>query len=552
MAEAGECGTRRRTADDDDDAWNADDDEAGVAGLSGDNFRTPKLGSSAHFDESTFATPTVAHYRTRQETASSEEDVEPARAARQEAGGDAASETASREPVTSPDAYGREEDSIDDDDDGPPTARPWTASRKSSTATTSTIGPASMRSPDLYELAAMHQPDQPTSLVVADAAGGYFESVSLATPTVEHFSTMEGSGGMHWNGNGYRGAGAHRPGWNTSFAFSSASGREDAAAQSRARRKSGPERHRHTASDASASSAGSLKGARRASWYAPASISTPNFALGAVEAHGGAERATAEPIDIDSYNPRASTSSSSIADSVGTAGEASDSEYEEQRSRSVSRPTSRKPSSDDLAGILSGSKRLSSFAPIKSISFNSSQTNLANAAGPSLTSTAHADSVRDQEASQSLTGGSSQGRSPGGSSQKNSETSDSLTPDYQPPGKRLDSSPSSLPDAQGDGDGRSAEHSAEMHKTSSAQSDGSTASSATSSVQSSPGQAGEGSTPVTSLESTAANGKPPRIGKKQKASILQKVMSKTRPRDLPPKDKQEDVSPLPPAGPPRA
>lgn len=345
---------------------------------------------------------------------------------------------------------------------------------------------------------------------------------------------------MHWSGKGARAAAAHGPGWNTSFGLSSAPGREDAAAQARARRKSGPERHRHTASDASASSAGSLKGVRRASWYAPASFSTPNFALEAVEAHGRTKRATAEPADIDSYNPRASTSSSSIADSVGTAGEASDSEYEEQRSRSVSRPTSRKPSSDDLAGILSGSKRLSSFAPIKSLSFNSSQTNLANGVEPSHTGTAHADDACGR-VSHLLPEDSSKGRSAGSTLQKRLDTADSLTPDYRP-ASRLDSSPSSLSDARGNGDDTSAERSAEMHRTSSAQSDCSTASSATSSIQSASGQAGEGSAPVTSLESTAVNGKAPRIGKKQKASILQKVMSKTRPRDLPPKDKHEDVS----------
>lgn len=303
--------------------------------------------------------------------------------------------------------------------DDPGTARPDAmSSRKSSLATLT-----GAKSPDLYEMASMYHPDEPTSLVVADANGGYFQNVKLSTPAVERFEIMGGA--SDWS-NGLRDA------------------------------SSGLRNGHHTADQA----------------------------------------------EDGTYNPRKSTSTSSLADSVGTAGDATDSEYEDQRSRSHSRQGSRRPSAANLPSL--AGKRLSSFAPIADISRNNSTTNVA----------LHAD-------------------------HEPNAPSTSASPQISPPlasSSRSGRSQSLSPPAARNG------FSSSMHVTTSNESSASSASSSASADATKAWQSVKGKQmEIVGIENKPENAPLPGKRKKHKPSPLDKVMSKTRPRDLPPKARDEDV-----------
>lgn len=346
----------------------------------------------------------------------------------------------------------------------PATARPEISSRKSSLATIT-----SSKSPDLYEMASMYQPDEPTSLVVADATGGYFQNVNLSTPTVERFEVLGGA--SEWS-NGF-----HR----AAIANGSGTGRSS----------NGHRRNASEASNASASSSTAAQEIRRASWYAP---STSQAREEVSQRHQSQDIA---------YNPRKSESSSSIAESVGTAGDATDSEYEDQRSRSHSRQGSRRPSAANLPSL--AGKRLSSFAPIADISRNSSQTNIATN-GHEVSSSRGPFTVTSPQTSPPL-------------DQSWSRRSQTLSPDAVP------------------------STSSSMTASTSAQSSASSASSTGSADPTKAWQSVKGKQmEITGIGNKPENAPPPGKRRKHKPSPMDKVMSKTRPRDLPPKARDEDVS----------
>ena len=427
----------RRTAED------AQDDNAATGAAAADPLHTPKLGGADGFDESAMETP------------------------RQYTEGD----TRRTRPILAMSALSMT-DSPRTSIDSPGTARPVVSSRKSSLATLTS------KSPDLYEMASMYQPDEPTSLVVSDASGGYFQSINLATPTIERFDVL--GGGMER----YQDQSTNVTEWHTR----SRTVHEPKAACDP------PRRHRRIASEASIASiesAGAAGATRRASWYASA-----------VPSGIANTQAETQPSEVDhDYNPRNSTSSSSLAESVGTAGEATDSEYEDQRSRSHSRQGSRRPSVANLPSL--AGKRLSSFAPIADISRNSSQTNLTT-------------NSREQPTHPKI----------------------STTPQASPPilngHAQLSSSLS-----------RSSNYgvSSSMVAVTSNQSTASSASSAKSSdIAQGPHIVNGKQMEIVGIGNKPENGPPPGKRKKQKPRVIDKVMSKTRPRDLPPKARDEDVS----------
>ena len=245
---------------------------------------------------------------------------------------------------------------------------------------------------------------------------------------------------------------------------------------------------------ASAGSVEAVTAARRSSWYTPSSS--------AVGQHISQEQ---QPGNTDNaYNPRHSTSSSSIAESAGTAGDATDSEYEDQRSRSHSRQGSRRPSTANLPSL--AGKRLSSFAPIADISRNNSQTDLNVTDGHDNPSRAPPTSTSPQTSPPPLKNGLPRRQS-------------TLSPDMN---TGISSS---------------------MVASTSAQSAASSASSATSSDIGHAAQHTNGKQmEIVGIGNKPENGPPPGKRRKQKPSPMDKVMSKTRPRDLPPKAREEDVS----------
>ena len=189
-----------------------------------------------------------------------------------------------------------------------------------------------------------------------------------------------------------------------------------------------------------------------------------------------------------------------MADSVGTAGEAPDSDYEDQRSKSHSRQGSRRPSISEVPVI---TKRLSSFAPLPSLKATPSQTDLSRQSGeaPRRASVPAERKVVRQDTDSTVKG-------------------DDM--------KRTGSSQSASSSASGSST-NNGPHSAPTSRTNSA---GATTYSTPMSVTNS--QSFE--------KHRKENESWIKKRKKGKPSQLDKVISKTRPRDLPPKEREEDVS----------
>lgn len=365
--------------DDADDAWSAEPD---------DNFKTPKLDSAATFDGLT--TPTAAkpvvEEPTPQQTSYTVETTAASTPGYREAHETDGSGLARALPRLNLEAA-IDADNVarhaqlengngngngsrhSDEESEPATARPVPSSRTSS---------FSQMSPDLHVLASMYRPDEEAQLTVATSTG-YFENISLSTPTIEHFAHDDAS--RQWGMNDAsskkgKGKGTEAFGWQTPAGADAVDNahRTNRPLQGRQHSSGRGFAHRKTASDAShmvmEPNTTLPNNSRRASWISNASAfaSTPSFTH---------EPEVYQPdIDLDTYRPRASSSASSVADSVGTAGEAPDSDYEDARSRSHSRQGSRRPSISEVPVL---TKRLSSFAPIPSLKATPSQTDLSNA-----------------------------------------------------------------------------------------------------------------------------------------------------------------------------
>lgn len=368
----------------------------------------------------------------------------------------------------------------------PLTARPTLQELASSSTITSISHSLPFRSsPDLHELASGYS-EPSTTLVVADG-NGYFENVNLATPTVEHFQNDGDDAAFQWPPRARTGGElARRKGKGRSM---------DSAEWAKATRSTAGSRghHRTTSSLSSFTSITSGDGG----------VSASRGTTNAVNGHS--EPSTS---DAATFRARSNSSSSSIAESAGTAAEGTDSEFEEAveaviRSRAGSRRTS------DADRSARAGKRLSSFAPIPQLNLNGSSSNLAAdgaSADPAPTPTQMV-------------------------------PSSSRRTTLSPPPAGLGSS-SVTPHA-----------SASMTPTESASSQVSTASAQTTfSTQTHDSRSSHASGPpeVTAIGSAAlANGaKPtyPRKPRRTKPSPLEKVISKTRQRDLPPKKKVEEVS----------
>lgn len=484
--------------DDGDDAWSADPD---------DSFKTPKLDSNGTF--SNFATPRqdtqVDEEPTPQQhrTTDGSEDID-GKADQEDAGIRSLARALPRlnlEAAIDADTATRnaqlhngngDESGHSDEESEPATARPVSTSRASS---------FSQMSPDLHILASMYRPEDP-QLTVADSSG-YFSNISLSTPTIDRFdhenSSIQWSESFQSQSKG-KGKAKEAFGWSKRGRADQSDGGNSIASRPGQNRQHSSGRgfeHRKTASDAShmVMEPGSTvaNNSRRSSWMANTSAfaSTPSFPH---------EPETYQAdIDIDNYRPRASSSSSSVADSVGTAGEAPDSDYEDARSKSHSRQGSRRPSVSEVPVI---TKRLSSFAPIPSLKANPSQTDLSSAAAENAQPQASAgESVSQKEG---------------------------------------------MNDTEKGGEG--------LSRASSSQSASSSASgSSTGGAQSAAASRTNSSGPITYSAPMAVansqsfeqhrkeNEKWLKKRKKAKPSPLDKVISKTRPHDLPPKERHEDV-----------
>lgn len=481
---------------DDADEWSAEPD---------DSFRTPKLESqgftslttptarASHADED--ATPQQANYRPEQLLNGASLDHEDVSTLTRtlprlnlETAIDAeADKRRNGQQEQQEHATGDDHHDNSDDDRGPETARPLAYSRGSS---------FSQISPDLHVLASFYRPEE-HQLTVANM-DGYFEPVSLSTPTLDHFIHEDTS--VQWGGSVSskdkgKGRSIEAFGWPGRAADTSdRPSRAILARQYSSGRGFG---HRKTASDASQAvvepGMTAANPSRRASWMsnAQAFASTPSFTHEPEAYHPDAE--------LENYHPRASSSSSSVADSVGTAGEAPDSDYEDARSKSHSRQGSRRPSVSEVPVI---TKRLSSFAPIPSLKASPSQTDVSRQSlenGPRPTTNTER-KVERQDTDGTIKG---EALNRTGSSQ---------------------STGSSASGSSVDGP-----HSAPASRTASS-------------------NAATYSTPmsITNSESFEKHRKENeswiKKRKKTKPSPLDKVISKTRPRDLPPKEREEDVS----------
>lgn len=486
-----------------DDDWSAEPD---------DSFRTPKLDFASTFDS--LKTPTALNQiRQEEEPTPQQESYRPEYSAKRdsqssEVAGDGPSglaralprlkleEAIDADPETrhAPQQVNNNGNGWHDDeeDNGPATARPDFSSRASS---------FSQASPDLHVLASMYKPDE-AQLTVADSAG-YFENISLSTPTIERFVHEDTS--VQWGGTDTtrrkgKGKSIESSGWPSDQRATAENAGEPnprhRMAQGRQYSSGRGFSHRKTASDAShnviepgMTAAGS---SRRASWMsnAAAFASTPSFTH---------EPDTYHPeSDLENYRPRASSSASSIADSVGTAGEAPDSDYEDARSKSHSRQGSRRPSVSEVPII---TKRLSSFAPLPSLKASSSQTDLSRP--------------------------STEGGLVTSADQRKPERQDTDSTIRGETLNRTDSSQSAASTASG-----SSTNGPQSAPTSRTNSAGATTYSVPMTVTNS--QSFE--------QHRKENESWIKKRKKTRPSPLDKVISKTRPRDLPPKEREEDVS----------
>ena len=214
------------------------------------------------------------------------------------------------------------------------------------------------RSASLLEMASMYQPDEPTQLTVDDGLG-HFQNISLATPTITSFTskyTGFGNGDTeepHDEWLAHRQAIRHAKGRSIdldSMMPTSSELNGHISLDLQRSRSTVPDEHpRRPRSDshASTSGSGSRANRRRGSEFSPED--KPDMAN--------------EP---SSQRMSTSSSTESFAESAGTAAEASDSEYEEKRSASVSRASSRRPSIQSTATDPK-LKRLSSFAPVPAL-----------------------------------------------------------------------------------------------------------------------------------------------------------------------------------------
>lgn len=358
----------------------------------------------------------------------------------------------------------------------------------------------SSRSPSLHELASMYQPDEPTQVTVDDGTGA-FHNVSLFTPTVESFSSA-------FNGFEHRAEGSH-------FDWSAAQHRASRRNKGRSIDFSHLQGRNGQISAMNPMHVANSSSLRRSRSTAPPEQDGRNYTRHSsfevtnstpVNATNGRRGSEMSPEDAAQFakkysEPRLSTSSSSssVAESAGTAADAADSDYEEQRSESISKTSSRRPSVQ--GDVVPSMKRLSSFAPLPALNLQSASS--------------HTNSIAPSDAVHS--------------SAPSHITSSDPTASTPPP---------TAPD---------------MQTTSSSQSNASTGTEA--SAVSSQSQTSRPSSPRLSV-SVSASSVPssaifeknrrealsPRKSRKPKSSVLEKVMSRTRQHDLPPKPPAEDVS----------
>ena len=232
------------------------------------------------------------------------------------------------------------------------------------------------RSSNLHELASCHVPDNSTTLVVGEANGSYFEAVHLATPVFEHFSVADEASSstsqIEKKRAKVRSADGSR--W-----LEKASSKRALSNERRSKSTQDRPGSRRTRSATNMSTASSDEDNLPSSFQTFSkdriTTTTPPQEPHEIKDDGSSH-------DKKRYSPRASVSSScsSNAESAGTAADATDSEYEERRSASRDASTSGSRSASYTERPIQSIRRLSSFAPIPpmgSLSLNGSATYLA-------------------------------------------------------------------------------------------------------------------------------------------------------------------------------
>ena len=420
----------------------------------------------------------------------------------------------------------------DDDDDAPLTARPKLESHRTRTV--------SSRSSNLHELASLHQPDEPTTLVVGTANGSYFEEVELVTPTMQHLNNSradEISASVKEKRDRRRDKVRSVGG---SEYVDIASMEKGPSTNRRSKSTQGRTMDRSAISDTNGyrfSSDDSVDDLpRQPSAYIP----SENRLTSAVMPQEPHEVQAELPSSISStYKQRSSisSSSSSLAESAGTAAEGTDSEYEERRSafRAGSDPGSRRPRYTDVPDMVL--KRLSSFAPIPpmgNMSSNGSTTHLAanyrnnpgtspDAVSRTSVETAHPHDETDLPSH------------PDNASERSHKVNQDLPPSPQtaPTMAQVESIQSNA---------SAASTSSDVTSLASATSESTSRSSSPSSAKIESQGPSTASNITSGSSSQEGNNPSPRRSKKQRPTALQKAISRTRQKDLPPKPEEEDVS----------
>lgn len=367
----------------------------------------------------------------------------------------------------------------------------------------------------LADLAAMYQPDEPTTLTVADG-NGYFQDIQLATPLAGSFSFGSGPDGEvdAWrdrvsSSSGWKGKNV----WRHDSVDSSETPRLSEGKGRFANTNGSKKGHRRTETASSVGSARS--GAHPAPFHSNQSDAEDDDG-GLPDANHKSSLERRRPQSQPLHHRQASTSSSSVAESVGTAADGTDSEYEEARiaSRAPSRAASRRPSLNGSG--TGGAKRLSSFAPIPSLNMNGSSTNLSAAAASEERNGHAVPGSRRTSTQQHL-----DAPSPTNPSQNDASRSDSPRSLDEQSRSHMSSGATSSSD-------RLSPPNSHSSATSAASSPWADATSPTNTK------------PVQHIESAASMASTRTKLPKSRPTILDRVMNKTRPRDLPPKEKAEE------------